>query len=64
LVAVADVIFITPPWRIRLKARVNLVDQTAPFYTLKVISTTILTNFNVFLGINLINTRFQPDVPR
>ena len=48
----------TLPWHIRLKARVNLGDQTAPFYTFKIISTTILTNFNVFLGINLINTRF------
>ena len=42
----------TPPWRIRLKARVDLGDQTAQFYTFTVISTTILTYFNVFLGIN------------
>jgi len=26
---------ITPPWRIRLKVRVNPGDQTAEFYTLK-----------------------------
>ena len=60
----------TPPWRIRLKARVDLGDQTVPIYTFKVISTTILTYFKVFLGINprslicAINTRFQPDAPR
>ncbi len=47
----------TPPWRIWLKARVDLG-------TCKVISTTILAYFNVFLGINsrslicAINTHF------
>jgi hypothetical protein len=57
----------TPPWRIRLKARVDRTDQTVQFYTFKVTITTISMDFNVFLGINprsLINTRFQPDAPR
>ena len=57
----------TPPWRIRLKARVDLGDQTAEFIPLGVISTVILTYFNLVLGTNLrilisvINTRFQLD---
>ena len=39
-----------PPGRIRLKARVDLSDQAARFYTFKVISTIILTYFSVFWG--------------
>ena len=60
----------TPPRRIRLKARVDLGDQTAEFIPFKVISTAILTYFYLLLGINVcilvsvINTRFQPDAPR
>ena len=57
----------TPSWRIRLKARVDLGDQTAEFIPFGVISTTILTYFYLVLGTNLrilisvINTRFQLD---
>ena len=59
--------FCTPPWRIRLKARVGLGDQTAEFILFEVIRTTISTYFYLFLGINLrilisvMNTRFQLD---
>ena len=57
----------TPSWRIRLKARVDLSDQTAEFIPFGVISTAILTFFYLVLGTNLcilisvINTRFQLD---
>ena len=59
----------TPSWRIRLKACVDLGDQTAEFIPLGVNKH---SHFNVFLpvlGINLcilisvINTRFQLDAP-
>ena len=59
----------TPPWRIWLKVRVNLSDQTAKFIPFKVIRTAILMYFYLFLGINLrisisvINMRFQADAP-
>ena len=39
---------ISRSWRIRLKARVDLSDQTAQFYTFKVISTTIEVNQRTF----------------
>jgi hypothetical protein len=39
----------TPPWRIRLKARVDLSDQTAEFIPFEVIRTAILTYFHLFL---------------
>ena len=38
-------------WRIRLKARVDLSDQTAEFIPFEVIGTAILTYFCLFLGI-------------
>jgi hypothetical protein len=38
----------TPPWRIRLKARVDLGDQTAEFIPFEVIRTAILTYFYLF----------------
>jgi hypothetical protein len=59
----------TPSCQLRLKARVNLGDQTAEFIPFEVISTAILTYFYPFLGTNVrilvsvINTRFQPDAP-
>ena len=49
--------------------RVDLGDQTAEFIPFEVISTAILTYFNLLLGTNVrilvsvINTRFQPDAP-
>ena len=42
----------TPPWRIRLKARVDLSDQTAEFMPFEAIRTAIPTYFYLFLGIN------------
>jgi len=60
----------TPSRRIRLKARVDLGDQTAEFIPFEVISTAILTYFYLLLGTNVcilvsvINTRFQLDAPR
>ena len=60
----------TPSRRIRLKACVDLGDQTAEFIPFEVISTAILTYFYLLLGIyvrilvSVINTRFQPDAPR
>jgi hypothetical protein len=59
----------TAPWRIRLKACVDLGDRTAEFIPFEVIRTAISTYFYLFLGINLrilisvINTRFQLDTP-
>ena len=59
----------TSPWRIRLKARVDLGDRTAEFVPFEVIRTAISTFFYLFLGINLhilisvINTRFPLDAP-
>ena len=38
----------TPPWRIRLKARVDLGDQTAEFIPFKVIRTAVLACFYPF----------------
>ena len=67
--AMPSICMSTPPWRIRLKACVDLGDQTAEFVLFEVIRTAILTYFYLFLGINLrilisvINTRFQPDAP-
>ena len=55
----------TPSRRIRLKARVDLGDQTAEFMPFEVIRTAILTYFYLLLGTNVrilvsvINTRFQ-----
>ena len=60
----------TPSRRIRLKARVDLGDQTAQFIPFEVISTAILTYFYLLLGTNVcilvsvINTRFPLDAPR
>jgi hypothetical protein len=59
----------TPSCQLRLKARVDLGDQTAEFILFEVISTAILTYFYLLLGTNVrilvsaINTRFQPDAP-
>ena len=59
----------TPPWRIWLKARVDLDDQTVEFIPFEVICTAFLTYFYLFLGINLrilisvIYASFQPDAP-
>ena len=55
----------TPSWRIRLKARVDLGDQTAEFIPFGVISTAILAYFTLFwvqiyAYFSVINTRFQP----
>ena len=41
----------TPSWRIRLKARVNLGDQTAEFMPFEVIRTAILTYFYLFFNL-------------
>ena len=55
--------------QLRLKARVDLGDQTAEFIPFQVISTAILTDFYPLLGINVrilvsvINIRFRPDAP-
>jgi hypothetical protein len=38
----------TPPWRIWLKARVDLGDQTAEFIPFEVIRTAISTYFTLF----------------
>jgi hypothetical protein len=38
----------TPPWRIRLKAGVDLGDQTTEFRPFEVIRTAILTYFYLF----------------
>ena len=38
----------TPPWRIRLKAHVDLGDQTAEFIPFEVIRTATLTYFYLF----------------
>ena len=60
----------TPSCQLRLKARVDLGDQTAEFIPFEVISTAILTYFYLLLGTNVrilvsvIDTRFQPDAPR
>ena len=60
----------TPSRRIRLKARVDLGDQTAEFIPFEVIITAILTYFylllstNVRIVVSVINTRFRPDAPR
>jgi len=59
----------TPSCQLRLKARVDLGDQTAEFILFGVISTAILTYFyrllgtNVRISVSVINTRFQPDAP-
>ena len=59
----------TPSCQLRLKARVDLGDQTAEFIPFEVISTAILTYFYLLLGTNVrilvsaINTHFQPDAP-
>ena len=55
----------TLSWHIRLKAHVDLGDQTAEFIPFGVISTAVLAYFYLVLGTNLrifsvINTRFQP----
>ena len=55
----------TPSCQLRLKARVDLGDQTAEFIPFEVISTAILTYFYLLLGTNVrilvsaINTRFN-----
>ena len=43
----------TPSCQLRLKARVNLGDQTAEFIPFEVISTAILTYFYLLLGTNV-----------
>jgi len=44
--------FCTPPWRIRLKARVDIGDQTTEFIPFEAIRMAISTYFYLFLGIN------------
>ena len=64
-----QIAYITPPRGIRLKACVDLGDQTAEFIPFEVISTAILTYFyllldtNVRILVSVINTRFQADAP-
>ena len=59
----------TPSCQPRLKARVDLGDQTAEFIPFEVISTATLTYFYLLLGTNVrilvsvINTCFPPDAP-
>jgi hypothetical protein len=59
----------TPSCKLRLKARVDLGDQTAELIPFEVISTAILTYFYLLLGTNVrilvseIDTRFRPDAP-
>ena len=59
----------TPSCQLRLKARVDLGDQTAEFIPFEVISTAILMYFyllsgtNARISVSAINTRFQPDAP-
>ena len=55
-----DALASTPPWRIRLKARVDLGDQTAEFIPFEVIRTAIL-GINLRILISVINTRFLSD---
>jgi len=59
----------TPPWRIRLKARVDRADQTTRICTQKYVEMGQNGLAYYFKGIKLrrlitkINTRFQPDAP-
>jgi hypothetical protein len=60
----------TPPWRIRLKARVDRADQATRIYTQKYVKMDQNGRAYYFKGIKLcrliakINTHFQPDAPR